>query len=546
MGTFAVIPLCLLLASNALAITIPSTPTWPSGRCTDKSLTIPSWVIKNYKVAAGTATFRADNRASESGGGFIECYPGKKECQSSATADQMTVTWTDGANGNKVISFSQFWVCGDEGEKVIFTATGNTTITSCASSDCTSPITYLAPGSLALPVPLTPSQPSPPAGYLAPTCANVGKNQWTVSSVEYKNYTRGQCKQWYIEDQVCIDPPTYSYKGQYLNLVVYNNAISHNVSCSFVAGSGNYNLPSPLRCTGGNFNEITLDVTFSGIAPNFNLKVEEVWYCLENPATNVNSSVILASGNVPIPMVCESHTGVTGTSDDIVTICTDRVSSHVVDGVQVEKRILDPYSLVTAYPVHGGCTFDSIVNPTFYYRGMFFQTKPFSANDKDNVTLSRITVGLSGPGFADFFFYESKPISGSGINTVYSCSVYGDGKPIEQHWNCTYSFNPFTKVITQDKVWQCSDKDPKQPIYFDGSGAFDWSKNPYVDCTNPDNTLYCYWYGDTVSSQPGIPYTIPKVTASLVNVLPPKNLAQVLGKTVRVNGKWQKASDVGI
>lgn len=119
MGAFRLSPLWLLLAPNALAITIPSTPTWPSGRCTDKSLTMPSWIITNYKVAAGTATFRADNRASSSGGGFIECYPGKKLCQSSATADQMTVTWTDDASGNKVITFSQFWVCGDEGEKYV-------------------------------------------------------------------------------------------------------------------------------------------------------------------------------------------------------------------------------------------------------------------------------------------------------------------------------------------------------------------------------------------------------------------------------------------
>lgn len=117
-------------------------------------------------------------------------------------------------------------------------------------------------------------------------------------------------------------------------------------------------------------------------------------------------------------MDCESNTGITGASDDIVTICTDRASSHAIDGVQVEKKTLDPYSLETASPVHGGCTMDSIIKPTFYFRKMLFQTNAFSANDRDSVTLSRLTFGLSGPGFTNYFSYDSKPVSGSGINTV--------------------------------------------------------------------------------------------------------------------------------
>lgn len=96
-----------------------------------------------------------------------------------------------------------------------------------------------------------------------------------------------------MEDLVCIDPPTNDFisRGQHLNLTVTNNAISHKVSCGFKPSYNNYNLPSPLRCTGGNFNEITLDVTLTGAAPNFALKVEELWYCLENPLTNVNPYV---------------------------------------------------------------------------------------------------------------------------------------------------------------------------------------------------------------------------------------------------------------
>jgi hypothetical protein len=77
-------------------------------------------------------------------------------------------------------------------------------------------------------------------------------------------------------------------------------------------------------------------------------------------------------------------------------------------------------------------------------------------------------------------------------------------------------------------------------LYFDGSGSFDWSVDPYSSCSNPGgNTIRCYWQGDHAQLQPGIPYDIPKVTASLVNVQPPDYGQSDSSKTMRVNGKWQ-------
>ncbi|KAL5410010.1 hypothetical protein PMIN04_010813 [Paraphaeosphaeria minitans] len=308
--------------------------------------------------------------------------------------------------------------------RTIFTASGSTKITSCDGDDSVSPITYLAQGSLALPVPLTPAQPLPPAGYDAPTCAKVGKDQWEITGVEYKNYTKRQCK-------LCLN--------------ITNNAISHTVECSFKPSYNNYNLPSALRCTGGNFSEITLDVSWSGAAPDFNLKVEELWYCLENPETNDKPTVIVASGSSAIPLKCTSAPGITGIADDIVTTCTDTASSHLIDGNQTAKQNLPPFSLITALPVHGGCTFDSIIDPSFYYRGISFETNPYSAENPDNATLKKFSAGLTGPGFQDFFFYENKAISGQGINTTYTCALYYDGYPKDQHYNCTYALNPYTK-----------------------------------------------------------------------------------------------------
>ncbi|KAF1962237.1 hypothetical protein CC80DRAFT_569993 [Byssothecium circinans] len=541
---FLSVTAALLLAASSHAINIPSTPTWPSGRCTDKSLTIPSWVLSQYKVSGGTTTFVVNNRAVDltSLRARVTCSPGKTECQSSAGGDQMRATLTTGANGQPVIGITEFWSCSDEGDHVLFTANGSTTITSCLGNDCTSPITYLVPGTLTLPVPLTPAQPKAPTGFDASSCANVGEKQWTVSEVEFKNYTKGQCKRWYDPDRICLDPGTpFVAKGQYLKLNVTNNAISHEVLCNFSPTYENTDIPQPLRCTGGSFNEITLDVTWTGTAPNFEVKVEELWYCLENPATNNSPSVIVASGSTSLPLTCESHTGITGAADDIVTICSEPPTSHSINGVQTAKENLPAFSLITAYPVHGGCTFDSVVNPTWFYRGMHYETN-------DDLTLKRFSAGLTGPGFNDFFFYQSHAISGTGVDTIYTCAVYNDGKPKEQHWKCTYAFNAKTKTITQDKIWECRDKNTATPLYFEGTGEFDWSVNPFSQCQGSGNTLSCYWYGDMASSQPGVPYDIPKVTVSTVNVLPPDYGQSVVQsvetapvRTLRVNGEWKVA-----
>ncbi|KFZ10553.1 hypothetical protein V502_08062 [Pseudogymnoascus sp. VKM F-4520 (FW-2644)] len=481
------------LAASALAIDIPAAPTWPSGRCTDKSLTIPSWILSEYEVSGGVTTFKIDNRAADPTGiyAIAECK-GEGVCGGSSGTTQMTINYSKGPDG-PVISISHLWVCGDEGDKVFFTASGSTTITQCAGSDCVSPIPYLIHGTLSLPVPVTPAQPSPPPGYDAESCASVGDKQWTVTEVSYQNYTKGQCLQWYWEDRICLDndaAANFVTRGVHLNLNVTNNAIDHEVTCSFTPAYDNYIPSYPLRCTGGEFNEITLDITLSGAVPNLDIQVEEVWYCLEDPLTNVNPTAIAATGSTSLQLTCASSTGITGTENDIVTKCTNSVPSSNIDGTQADKKTFQEFALVTAYPVHGGCTFDSVVNPTWYFRGMQFETTEFPADDPDSVMLVGFTTGLTGPGFADYFFYyfdTDNIISGTGLDTV---------------------------------------------IYFEGSGSFDWSIYPYARCTTSDTYLNCYYSGDLAVLQPGIPYDIPKVTTSLTNA------PQSRIETLRVNAKW--------
>jgi hypothetical protein len=52
---------------------------------------------------------------------------------------------------------------------------------------------------------------------------------------------------------------------------------------------------------------------------------------------------------------------------------------------------------------------------------MQFKTTEFPADDPNSAMLAGFTTGLTGPGFADYFFYyfdTNNIISGSGLDTV--------------------------------------------------------------------------------------------------------------------------------
>ncbi|CAI6332236.1 unnamed protein product [Periconia digitata] len=510
----------LLFVSAAWAIDIPTAPTWPSGRCTDKSLSIPSWILSHYRVVNGVTSFRITNRASDPTGLYADatCSPGTSRCQLSSAGESMSATLTTASNGRATVGITDFWICGDEGDRINFKAKGNTTITACEGTDCTSGIDYLVPGTLELPVPLTPTQPKAPPGVDAPSCASVGEKQWTVDSVTYKKVAVGQCKQWYIQDYICLDPiGDLISKGEYLSLRVKNNGISHEVTCDFKAEYEKYTIPQPLRCTGGEYGQIILDVTWTGTSPDFNLKVEELWYCIENPTQNSDVSALIATGSTDLKLNCETTPGITGAPDDLITTCNDPSGSHFLVGTQKSKATLPAFSLVTAWPVHGGCTFDSVRNPTWGFRGMRYWYYP-------NMTFQQYAVGVLGPNFEFWIYDHGAPIRGSGEDAVYNCNVYYDGKPRDQHYKCEISIHAPERTVWLTKGWECRDKNQNEPLFFEGSGDFDWSIYPQHSCgvggVGFEGTTACIWRGAT-NSAPGIPYDIPKVTVSTVHVLPP-------------------------
>lgn len=170
---------------------------------------------------------------------------------------------------------------------VSFAATGSVAITSVIDGE--SPIPYLAYGSLTAPVSLTPTQPTPPAGYDASTCADVSSSPlWTITDVSFQNYTVDQCIQWYNPGYICLNPGTpWHAKGQFLNVTVANAALGYSTTCSLTISSDPTSVSSEtVRCEGGDFGEIALDITWTGSQPDFTITIDQLWYCLEDPTTN--------------------------------------------------------------------------------------------------------------------------------------------------------------------------------------------------------------------------------------------------------------------
>jgi hypothetical protein len=274
----------LVLVHLALALDFPRAPVWPSGACTDKSLTIPSWTISNYKSSSSATTFSFANNAAGTAG-WVSCS--SSACTVSGDAKLSVSLSSD--SGGPLVSLKESWDCSDLGRTLHFEATGKAPIFSlqCSGTECSSPIPYLAYGSLSAPVPLTPAQPSPSKGYNASSCLDADRRGlWTVSNVSFKNYTEYQCSN--PAGGYCLSGDAVS-PGVYLKLRLTNNAINWSVDCDLTISEHPF---SPLKntsisCASGGFNDISANVAWTGVAPNFQLQVDSVWYCLDNPKTNV-------------------------------------------------------------------------------------------------------------------------------------------------------------------------------------------------------------------------------------------------------------------
>ena len=85
-----------------------------------------------------------------------------------------------------------------------------------------------------------------------------------------------------------------------MTMNITNNAIAHGVLCNFTPSYENGTLPRPLRCTGGKFNEITLDVSCLARRPLLAYKWKSYGIVLRTPRPTSNRKHFFPKPNVVI------------------------------------------------------------------------------------------------------------------------------------------------------------------------------------------------------------------------------------------------------
>lgn len=91
------------------AAAIPSPPVWPAGACTDKSLSIPSWVISSFKATGSDASFHILNRASNYEGP-VTCTLGS--CTAAGNAAIRATVQVRGSSAE--VNIDDTWSCHDK------------------------------------------------------------------------------------------------------------------------------------------------------------------------------------------------------------------------------------------------------------------------------------------------------------------------------------------------------------------------------------------------------------------------------------------------
>lgn len=103
-----------LFAASALSFVataaIPAAPVWPANACTDKSLSIPSWVISNFRATGSDVSFHLLNRASNYEGS-VTCTRGTFCTAASNPAIHVTAQIS---GSNAQVTIDDTWSCNDK------------------------------------------------------------------------------------------------------------------------------------------------------------------------------------------------------------------------------------------------------------------------------------------------------------------------------------------------------------------------------------------------------------------------------------------------
>ncbi|KAK0636736.1 hypothetical protein B0T17DRAFT_504156 [Bombardia bombarda] len=485
------------LISPSLAEDSVGTSLWSSTACTDKSVTIPSWIVANFSLrAAITPTDNGNgnavafliltNRATDLSW-YVSCslVQGQGSCKTTKTSggDLSVAVSVNVVNKTAQVFANETWTCNDKlnldkkPAVIEFKAHGSTSfgLISDPSSGRVpawkgNPELSLIKGSLTSPVQLEVSYYIGPGQMTAsnsPTCA-TSPPLWRFEEIDYWNNTVSRSG---------FFGPT---RGTGLNLKIVNTRADNSAKCDAYLNLDPFEPPSPTTL------QVAEDPHLSWQPPrgpgtlatdlffdpyDYTMRMNQTWYC-RDPITVEVTAVTATSASLRPVMNCTTVNygpapwygpGQTP-SDDLRTHCTG--SSVVVDGSISTVERLPAFSIEDPRPEYGGCLVDSLTVPSWSIQEISLSLNESNVKEKTaTIYLGILTVGRNYIGRITETFNLTDPPSWG------SCM----GSQFQNPWgllpSCQFQYDMELNRLTIHEQWICDDKGNGRNIQFNGTGT---------------------------------------------------------------------------
>ncbi|KAI0377934.1 hypothetical protein F5Y04DRAFT_168020 [Hypomontagnella monticulosa] len=496
--------LCVVLAViTPISIAAkPPTSLWPVEACTDKSFSIPSWLVSDF-AASDKISFTLTNRVLELSSS-ISCSRDGGSC-TGASNDDLKVAAQPG-EGSVKITVEDAWTCRDkktlEGEpKVIhFEAGGNTTISLDCESDgegCSSTHDVdLVKGFLTEPLYL---EMGPPARGAASsnstTCrAETAPPEWEVVNIEYYNNTYSNY--W-----------TGPTRGRGINMDIRNKASGDFAQCRIIFTLDPFETAKTRRgqCWRSAYQSGQQPAGPGQLWTEFDFEEEthtitlnQRWYCVE--PVSLKTTTVNGVVTAVLPLNCTTYDyGLREGVRDVRIQCVN--SSAQITGKVDSREDTPAFAYQDPYPTTDGCTVKSVVTPYFTV-GEAQLNITIDNGSEEKAVADSWPAKLSFEMYTidEYLVFPSQQIEvsdvpgGPGSQAWHNCSNFAGYRLPACRWRYDYA----TDEIEVHQEWKCLDKGDNHIIEFNGTGS---GTLPDRRCSEKDGVRVCE-FGKTITIEP--------------------------------------------
>lgn len=461
--------LCLVVRAQ------DATSAWPNDACTDKSLSIPSWIIKNLSVDhAQSVSLTVVNRVTN-GEQQLTCLLGHI-C--SPQGNLSVTTEKTGVLGQDVkLTIHDGWSCADRNgiddkpKRIDFKATGSDVLaTQCEADRCVAE-PKLIRGSILEPFPITPYPDLATAwGRDRPNChLPSGNGSWQMEARWPRTHR-------WTDLELTLTHPGANFIVKCYPYFLMSRASDIPTLADFSCGEDleRYDAawypPEPGKVyLAGVYNSKTREVSFT----------QATWFCEELGSMK--------------PFQIDASLSPVTLSDCPAAVAGDETpcSSNIVPGTVTRRSPLPPFSLTDPPVMIGGCTVESMTVP--YLTMSSFELRN-TTNAVTPVYRSYLEFWMRNTAAGGEYLWRDT------IDLSYDpASHVGDIWHAHGSWAGginQYKYDILRQKFTWSQQWLCNDKQQSKSIYFNATGSVILTPLSCEDTSWSPSYKLCYLTSD--------------------------------------------------